>query len=337
MQKFFAVPFLFFFFSCYAQTIQHLTENGKISLRGLSVVNDQTLWVSGSGGTVGRSIDGGKSWEWTTVKGFEKRDFRDIEAFDDNTAIIIAVADPANIMKTVDGGKSWQTVFVDSTKGMFLDAMDFTTDNKGGVVIGDPIDEKIYMAYSQNRGDSWTPATSGSGLHVVQGEAMFAASGSNVKLISRPGSGKSDILIVTGGKKSRLFYNDTAIDLPILQGKESTGANGFDIWAGKKGIIVGGDFAADSISNGNCVLFELNDHISLSLPRSGPHGYRSGVAWLDSNRAVCSGISGVDITADGGKTWKLVATEGYHVCKKAKNGNSIFLAGPHGRVSRLDW
>jgi len=86
-----------------AQMVRVLTDSNKLSLRGLSVVNNQTLWVSGTGGTVGRSIDEGKTWIWITVPGFEKRDFRDIEAFDDQTALIMAVAEPAAILKTSDG------------------------------------------------------------------------------------------------------------------------------------------------------------------------------------------------------------------------------------------
>jgi photosystem II stability/assembly factor-like uncharacterized protein len=83
------------------------------------------VWASGSNGTVARSVDGGKTFEWLTVTGYEKRDFRDIEAFDANTAIIMGISEPAIILKTKDGGKSWYKVFEDSTKGMFLDAMDF--------------------------------------------------------------------------------------------------------------------------------------------------------------------------------------------------------------------
>jgi hypothetical protein len=52
-----------------------------------------------------KSIDGGKTWKWLVVKGFENRDFRDIEAFDAATAIIMAVAEPANILKPLMGAK----------------------------------------------------------------------------------------------------------------------------------------------------------------------------------------------------------------------------------------
>ena len=81
----------------HAQSIKILHEGTKTSLRGLSVVNDKIIWVSGSNGMVGKSLDGGETWKWSSVKGFEKADFRDIEAFDGATAIIMAIAEPAYI------------------------------------------------------------------------------------------------------------------------------------------------------------------------------------------------------------------------------------------------
>ena len=142
----------FIAFSSLAQEVKILTTGTKTSIRGLCVVNDRVLWVSGSAGTVGKSTDGGNTWKWMTVKGFEKRDFRDIEAFDDKTAIIMAIAEPANILKTIDGGENWQVVFTDTTKGMFLDAMDFY-DRKNGIVVGDPINGKFYTAKTRNCGN----------------------------------------------------------------------------------------------------------------------------------------------------------------------------------------
>ena len=75
-------------FSCwvtiiYAQNpiITIIDSSKKVSIRGLSVVDNNIIWCSGSNGSVARSIDGGKTFIWQTVDGYEKRDFRDIEAF----------------------------------------------------------------------------------------------------------------------------------------------------------------------------------------------------------------------------------------------------------------
>src|SRR5690348_10562775 len=98
--------------------VEVLTSGTKTSLRGLSVVNDEIVWVSGSKGTIGRTTDGGKNWKWFVVKGFEQTDFRDIEAFDAATAVIMGVGEPAYILRTSDGGESWRVVYENKAKGM---------------------------------------------------------------------------------------------------------------------------------------------------------------------------------------------------------------------------
>src|SRR5258705_8424293 len=141
----------------YAQTpeVQLLTSGTNTSLRGLCVVNDNVIWVSGSHGTVGKSLNSGKKWNWMTVKGFENKEFRDIEAFDANTAIIMAVDSPAYILKTTDGGVTWKIVYENKTKGMFLDAIDFS-DVGNSIVVGDPIGGKAFLAHSSDNGNTWT-------------------------------------------------------------------------------------------------------------------------------------------------------------------------------------
>ena len=86
MRRIFILLLMTFFVQYnYAQKVKLLSSETKSSFRGLSVVNDNTVWVSGSNGTIGKSIDGGNSWKFFVVKGFEKVDFRDIEAFDKST------------------------------------------------------------------------------------------------------------------------------------------------------------------------------------------------------------------------------------------------------------
>src|SRR5215203_1889900 len=58
--------------------------NTTASFRGLSVIDEKIVWASGTGGTVIRTIDSGKTWNVMTVPGAETLDFRDIEAFDAN-------------------------------------------------------------------------------------------------------------------------------------------------------------------------------------------------------------------------------------------------------------
>jgi photosystem II stability/assembly factor-like uncharacterized protein len=313
-----------------AQIIQPLTQSPKISLRGLSVVNDGIIWASGNKGQVARSTNGGKSFEWMTVKGFEQRDFRDIAAFDSDTAIIMAVAEPAILLKTRDGGKSWYTIFEDSTKGMFLDAMDFKNENIG-VVIGDPINHHLFKASTMDKGEQWHTASNT--IELKEGEAFFAASGTNIKFILSSKNFDKTIM-VTGGAFSSLYMNGILKQLPIIQGKQTTGANSIDIYK-NKGVIVGGDFANDKDTTQNCVLVDFNKEIEFSHPQTPPHGYRSCVIYIDENTLIACGTSGVDLSMDGGRNWQLISTESYHVVKKATKGNKIVLAGSNGRIAEL--
>src|SRR5689334_15632766 len=88
------------------------TSPTKASLRGLSVVDSNTAWASGAGGTVLRTVDGGNTWTPLPVTGAESLDFRGIKAFDADHALIMSsgLADQgkARIYSTADAGKSWQ-------------------------------------------------------------------------------------------------------------------------------------------------------------------------------------------------------------------------------------
>lgn len=317
---------------CSAQKIEILSIGTKTSIRGLSVVNDNILWASGSNGTVARTTNGGKTFQWFTVKNFEKRDFRDVEAFDSNTAIIMAVAEPAIILKTKDGGQTWKEVFSDTTKGMFLDAMDFVGSN--GVVIGDPINNKIFMGYTNDSGDSWKISPIVNDIKIEEGEAFFASSGTNIKFW------KDEFpVFVSGGKKPAIYLSSTSHNiLPITQGQESTGANSIAISPGKssKAIVVGGDFAKDTVTSGNCTLINLMA-LQFQQPQTPPHGYRSCVEYISENKIITCGTSGVDISNDGGMNWQLISKESFHVCQKTKKGISVFLAGSNGKIAKLIW
>lgn len=315
-----------------AQKIELLTSGSKISLRGMSVVNDKIIWVSGSNGSVGKSVNGGITWEWLSVKGFEKRDFRDIEAFDKNTAIIIAIAEPAQILKTTDGGLNWKIVFTDSTKGMFLDATDFY-NKKNGLLAGDPIKGKVFLAYTKNGGDSWVKFNGKKKYRrwvMNEGEAFFAASGTNIKYLK-----KGKYRLVSGGKSSRWFDENGDHPLLIIQGKESTGANSIATFKNQY-AVVGGDFTNDKDTTSNC-LITRDGGVSWIHPATAPHGYRSCVIYLTGNQMITCGISGVDVSNDGGINWGLISTEGFHVCQKAKKGKAVFLAGSHGKIAKLIW
>lgn len=310
-----------------AQSIKILHED-SISFRGLSVVNNNVLWVSGSKGTVGRSIDGGATWKWVKVPGFEKTDFRDIEAFDKNTAIIMGVADPAYILRTSDGGNTWQTVYENKTPGIFLDAMEFWND-RSGIVIGDPINNHFFIQRTFDGGKTWQSIPENNKPVADSGEACFASSGTNIRKLT-----KSEAVFITGGLSSHIFIRHQKILLPIIQGTQSTGANSIAVKNKKTMIVVGGDFTKKDDMTKNCVL--TNDGgLTWQFPENSPKGYRSCVEYLSKKKWVTCGLNGVDISNDDGKNWTSISSGSFHVVRKAKNGNAVYFAGNNGRIGKM--
>jgi photosystem II stability/assembly factor-like uncharacterized protein len=311
-----------------AQTIELLQQGSGSSFRGLSVVDDRVVWVSGSNGTVGRSIDSGRHFTFIRVTGYEKTDFRDIEAFDDMTAIIMGIDCPAHILKTIDGGSSWKLVFRDTTKGMFLDAMTFWNE-QSGMVIGDPLNGRLFIGRTFDGGEHWQTIPMAKRPQTDEGEACFASSGTNVCTISN-----EEAIIITGGKRSALFKRYTKIDLPLRQGTESTGANSIAAKNNRFFMIVGGDFNQREDTTGNAV-YTTDAGKTWLKPKTPPTGYRSCVEHITKKTWITCGLNGVDISNDDGIHFQKISDTGFHVCRKAKKGKTVFLAGGGGRIGIL--
>ena len=81
-----------------------------------------------------------------TVPGAEKLDFRDIEAFDANTAYILSIGNGENsrIYKTVDGGETWKEQFRNKNEKAFFDAI-ACWDRKNCIAMSDPVDGQYVL------------------------------------------------------------------------------------------------------------------------------------------------------------------------------------------------
>jgi photosystem II stability/assembly factor-like uncharacterized protein len=322
-------------------SIKILSQKKGVSIRGLAVPNQNTIWASGSKGSIAKSVNGGADFEWMQVKGYESRDFRSIHAWDDKEAIIVAIAAPAIILKTKDGGTSWYKVYENTDTLMFLDAIHFK-DASNGLVVGDPISNHIFLLSTVDKGENWNEVPSSYfKTPLEKGEAFFASSGSNIAQLSK------DDFLVSGGVRSRLWINGAAMEIPILQGGTSTGANSMAISPnGNNIMIVGGDFMKDTSRTQNAVGLKLfikpnsnKKWQSEKIPYwkidefvGFPNGYRSGVEYVSNTILISCGTSGVDISKNKGKNWDLISTESFHVVRKQPNTKAVFLAGGGGRI-----
>ena len=326
----------FFSFQTQSQTLIPLASGKNTSLRGLSVVDDTVAWASGSKGWTARSINGGKTWIWKQIPGYENLDFRDIEAFSANRALLLSAGTPAVILLTTDGGSVWKEVYRNDSPEIFLDGMDFW-DAERGLIYGDPIKSKLVLLKTSNGGVNWENISQNNTINLMVGEASFAASGTAIRNDS-----KGNTWIATGGSKSRIFYSSDygnswkVNDCPIIQGKSSTGPFSIAFYTKKIGIAVGGDYLIDS-SRVNNLILTRNSGKAWLKPFSSTFGYRSAVEYVSKLRLIATGPGGTDISNDGGKTWTNLSQIGYHTVRKAKSGKLVLLTGSDGRIASFSY
>src|SRR5580658_5639578 len=116
-------------------------------LRGIDNVGGGVAWASGSDGTILRTEDGGIVWQLCAKPpNGEHLDFRAIQAFDNNTAIIMSAGkgDQSRLYKTTDGCQSWTLLFTNPDKDGFWDALKFHGPQSGWL-LGDPVDGRFVL------------------------------------------------------------------------------------------------------------------------------------------------------------------------------------------------
>jgi photosystem II stability/assembly factor-like uncharacterized protein len=220
------------------------TVNTTASFRGLSVVNEKVVWASGAGGTVIKTVDGGKTWKVMTVPDAEKLDFRDIEAFDANTAYILSIGngESSRIYKTTDGGKTWKEQFRNKNEKAFFDAI-ACWDKKNCIAMSDPVDGHYLLITTTDGGVKWEPTAGITAPEAKEGEAAFAASGTC--LITY---GRSGVYLVSGGADARVFRSFTRgqtwveSNTPLAKGTPGSGIFSIAMSDNMNGVIVGGDY-----------------------------------------------------------------------------------------------
>jgi hypothetical protein len=325
------------------------------SLRGIHNVGGGVAWASGTEGTVLRTEDGGYLWQGcATPPGAEKLDFRGIQAFDENTAIVMSSGkgDLSRLYKTTDGCRTWKLLFTNPDKEGFWDAIVFT-DRQQGFVLGDPVpitegppSNAFAFFQTSNGGETWKALHRDRHAHHIYpaqaDDAVFAASNSSLLVSSTYPT------FVAGGPHPKLIADmpgfgnvtpdvigDVSRPLPLAAGKS---AGGFSIAEDHgKHVIVGGDYTKPDSSNRTAV-FE-GAVLSFFEPYTLPHGYRSAVAYDSKTKTwITVGPNGTDISRDDGRNWSPLKPTATEPQDADKNWNALslpFVVGPKGRIGKL--
>lgn len=298
------------------------------SFRGLSVIDDRTIWASGSNSTIVHTEDGGATWKVDTIPG-GTFDVRAIHAR--SATVAHAAATAGRIWRTTDGGRTWSLRYQAFDTTVFLDAIDFW-DDRHGMALGDPMGGRFFVLVTQDGGETWQEAPAASRPESREGEAAFAASGTVLVV-----DGLRGAWIASGGRHARLFRSTdrgatwTAIDSPIRSGEQSTGIFGVTP-AAKTLLVVGGDYRQDDSTRANAAIY-IPGRKEWVSPDKTTGGFRSAVAAGRGGKlAIAVGQAGSDISEDGGRSWRSFDSVGFHAVRAS--ANSVFYAsGDRGRIA----
>ena len=318
------------------------TSGVDVQLRGISAVSDKVAWASGAKGTVLRTIDGGATWERLEIVGAEALDFRDIQAFDQNTAFVLSIGpgDQSRIYKTADGGRIWQRQFTNTDPKAFYDCFAFW-DSTHGIVVSDSVDGKFPLI-STSDGMNWNPVAVKKMPAALPAEGAFAASGTCIATF-----GKNDVWFGTGGPAARVFHSAdrgltwTVTETPIIHGAATQGIFSLAFWTVKDGVAVGGDYKEPSKSE-NVAAVTHDGGKTWTLASKPPGGYRSAVAVIHGDRVpgakeyffFAVGSNGSDVSWDGGVNWKPMNEGDFNGLALASPLGG-WAVGPHGLIVRF--
>jgi len=326
-----------------------LTPTGSTAqFRGLAAVSKDVAWVGGSAGTVLRTVDGGKHWQNVSPAGAETVQFRDVEAFDANRAVVLSIGngEDSRVYRTVDGGKSWTETFRNTDPNAFYDCFAFNEDghsydNKRGLALSDPVDGKFRILATADGGKSWKVQPTAGMPAALPGEFAFAASGTC--LVAGPG--RTAWFATGGGDRPRVFRTVdggkhwTVADSPMASG-EAAGIFSLAFRGSLFGVAVGGDFLKPTEAvKAASVTSDGGRSWKLVPADKAPKGYRSGSAFVPNSPAtvIAVGPSGSDVSYDGGRSWKQFYDGSFDSVECAGHGvkAGCWASGAGGAVARL--
>jgi hypothetical protein len=336
-------------------------------LRGIDNVGGGAAWASGTNGTVLRTEDGGYLWQACAIPpGAEHLDFRGIQAFDANTAIVLSSGkgDLSRLYKTTDGCQTWKLVFTNPDPEGFWDEVEFYDHSQMnfnghdfGFVLGDPVAGRFVLFFTLDGGDKWSRvltddldaanakagafAASNSAMTLgYDGLPMFGTSGPGGPWLYVPDSTCTSLESAAVCLEHGLRFEK--IKLPLAGSSPSAGIFSLAVDP-TEAVAVGGDYGKPDSEAGIAATstpWMLQPDVAAA--QTPPHGYRSAVAYdADAKVWITVGPNGTDISTDDGKNWRALHPDpAMHESPDAdRNWNALslpFVVGPHGRIGKLN-
>ncbi|WP_420574031.1 WD40/YVTN/BNR-like repeat-containing protein [Kordia sp.] len=310
--------------------------NDSISIRAIAITPNNDLVYGGNKTTIAQYNS--KTKKHTNLLKRKVSDslnvsFRAVTHIN-NTTFGISIVNPALLYKITPDG-SVTLVYKETHEKVFYDAIAFWNANEG-IAMGDPTDDCISIIITRDGGNTWNKITCDQLPKAKEGEAAFAASNTNIKIIG------DEAWIATGGKASRILHSTDkghtwkVYETPIVQGIETTGMYSIDFYDEKNGFAIGGDYSKADINEANKIRTKDGGKTWQLVAKNTNPGYRSCVQYIpnsDAKELIAVGFKGIDYSKDAGETWTHLSDEGFYTIKFI-NDSTAYAAGKN-RIAKL--
>jgi hypothetical protein len=265
-------------------------------------VDSQFIYLGSSDGSV-RRYDPANGDSKLLIKLAARGENRDLE-FSNDVLFAMQSGDNGSMTKIASNGS---VGFIEPRewRGVFLDALDF--NGAVGLLMGDPVDGYFTLYHTKDGGINWSPCEGK--VAAISGEAAFAASGSNVRVMN-----DSTYMFISGGMRSNFYKTTdsgktwTIVEIPYYP-SETTGAYSMCFSDEMHGVVVGGNYKQPELRM-NTTYFTHDGGATWYNSRQPPRGYRSCVFFYN-NIYYCCGRNGIDFSFNG-EDWFPFADGAYY-------------------------
>lgn len=314
--------------------IETVMQDSLLSIRAIQLLNDGNLAFAGNNNTYGLyNVKTHSLLKSKQVFDSLNLEFRAV-AQTAQDFFMLSVGSPALLYKTGDTG-NMELVYQDNHPKAFYNAMRFWNNNEG-IAIGDPTNDCMSIIITRNGGKSWSKLSCENLPKILDGEAAFAASNTNIAIVG------NHSWVATGGKASRVLYSPDkgktweVYSTPIVQGLATTGLYSIDFYDALNGFGIGGDYTQPDNNTANKIRTSDGGKTwELVAPDKNPN-YRSCVQYIPNRKGkelVAIGFKGIDYSSDSGSTWKNLSPEGFYTIRFVND--SVAYAAGSGRISKL--
>ena len=308
--------------------IESIVEDSLLNIRAIEL-NKHTLKAVSSIGDV-YTYDAKTGQIAVERVSVDTLNFR-ASAIVEDSYFTLSIGSPAYLFK------DQELVYKESHPAAFYDALHFW-NSKEGIAIGDPTDGCMSIIITRDGGQSWQKTPCEQLPPVLEGEAAFAASDTNIAIVD------DQTWVATGGRSSRILYSSDkgntwdVYETPIIQGLETTGMYSIDFYDAFNGFAIGGDYTKPKSQHSNKIRTKDAGKNWEVMAQDKNTGYRSCVQFVPNSNAkglVAVGFEGIDYSKDGGVTWNQLSDEGFYSLRFLND--SVAFASGKGKISKLNF